>query len=353
MKISKVIGYGLSSPTKSDFVYYGYQNTIKNIGIVEVHTECGYVGYGETYAGVYCAELIEPCIKYLEQFFIGRELFEVDIDNLPFIGRSGLLKCIYSGIDVAMHDIELKSKNQLFQLSNKVTKTYASNGSGLFSPEQIEKDVKDIVELGYDAYKMRIGVQSKEIDLKRLEAARKHLGDRELMVDAIMGTNPNKWSLLEAHKWSRDLEQFNVSWLEEPFKPTDISKYTTLNQSSNIPIAGGEALNTFDEFCAYKDEKAVNIIQPDVTNCGGIKECEKLSKIFPPETIAMHVWGSRLALNANAHFAYKHDVAYLEVPMMELEINDYTLSSLGFGVEIPPKIKYKYKLQPQVNFTIL
>ena len=53
MKITKVIGYGLSSPLKeSNFVYYGYQNNIKNIGIIEVHTDTGLVGFGETYAGV-------------------------------------------------------------------------------------------------------------------------------------------------------------------------------------------------------------------------------------------------------------------------------------------------------------
>ena len=58
MKISKVIGYGLSSPVKGGHTYYGYQSDNKNIGIIEVHTDNGLIGYGETYAGVYCAELI-------------------------------------------------------------------------------------------------------------------------------------------------------------------------------------------------------------------------------------------------------------------------------------------------------
>mgnify|MGYP001354626115 CR=1 FL=1 len=68
MKITKVIGYGLSSPVKSKFTYYGYQTNIKNIGIIEVHTDNGLVGFGETYAGVYCADLIEPTVKFLERF---------------------------------------------------------------------------------------------------------------------------------------------------------------------------------------------------------------------------------------------------------------------------------------------
>ena len=70
MKITKVIGYGLSSPVKSKFTYYGYQTNIKNIGIIEVHTDNGLVGFGETYAGVYCAELVEPTVKYLENYLM-------------------------------------------------------------------------------------------------------------------------------------------------------------------------------------------------------------------------------------------------------------------------------------------
>ena len=55
MKIKRVIGYGLSSPFQNSS-YLGYLDNsgLKNIGIIEVHTECGLVGFGETYAGVYC-----------------------------------------------------------------------------------------------------------------------------------------------------------------------------------------------------------------------------------------------------------------------------------------------------------
>ena len=37
-------------------------------------------------------------------------------------------------------------------------------------------------------------ILTQNIDLKRLESARKYLGEGNLMVDAIMGTNPIKWN---------------------------------------------------------------------------------------------------------------------------------------------------------------
>ena len=77
MKIKKIIGYGLSSPFQNS-TYLGYLNNsgLKNIGIVEVHTDTGLIGYGETYAGVYCAELIESNTKFLEKFIVG-----MDVEN--------------------------------------------------------------------------------------------------------------------------------------------------------------------------------------------------------------------------------------------------------------------------------
>ena len=357
MKINKVIGYGLTSPVINGHVYYGYQSDTKNIGIIEVHTDSGIIGYGETYAGIYCVELIESTVKYLESYLIGKDIDNVDIlNNIPYIGRSGLIKCISSGIDIAIYDILSKSKNMsLYEYlggANEIH-TYASNGSAIFTPEQIEKDVKSILDLGYTSYKMRIGLQDKDVDMQRLYTARKHLGSCDLMVDAIMGTNPNKWDYNTALQWSKDLEQFNVYWLEEPFTPTDISKYTSLRSDSNVLIAGGEALNQMLEFDLYKDTQAVDIIQPDVTNSGGIKECAEIVNKFGNDNTAMHVWGSQVAINANEHFAKAYNVKFLEIPMMELEINDHIKGDeLGIGIDISDKIKSKYRLKSKINFEI-
>ena len=336
MKISKVIGYGLSSPVKGGHTYYGYQSDTKNIGIVEVHTECGMVGFGETYAGVYCAELIEPTVKYLESYLIGSEVSSIDVlNNIPYIGRSGLIKCISSGIDIALHDIISKAQGvPLYEYlggDNEIPE-YASNGSAVFTPEQIEQDVKMILDKGYTSYKMRIGLQDKDIDLQRLSIARECLGSHTLMVDAIMGTNPTKWDFETALKWTNELEMFDTYWLEEPFIPTDAYTYARLRSKSNISIAGGEALNQMLEFNLYKDIHAVDIIQPDVTNSGGTRDC---------------------AANANKHFAKAFDVSYLEVPMMELQINDEIQSeNIGIGIYISDKVKDKYMLNKSKNFKL-
>lgn len=359
MKITKVIGYSLSSPFKSDTKYFGYNELIKNIGIVEVHTNTGVVGYGETYSGVYCSELVSPVVKYLNTFLIGKNVYEFfNINQLPFIGRSGLIKSVFSGVEIAIYDIisktENKSLSQYLNKSQSDFKTYASNGSAMFSPTEINNDVSRIVDMGFDSYKMRIGVQNKKIDLKRLESARNNLGsDKVLMVDAIMGSNPNTWDYSTAKEWARELKNFDVLWLEEPFIPSDVNSYSKLRHEVDVKIAGGESLNESMEFELYKNLNAVDIIQPDITNGGGIRECLNVVNKFGNSNTAIHVWGSQIALNVSREFSKAVGVFYLEVPMMNLEINDLIKTSeAGIGIHISDDVKLKYMSNSSYNFKI-
>ena len=125
MKIKKLLGYGLSSPFQNSS-YLGYLNSngLKNIGIVEVHTECGIIGYGESYAGVYRAELMSSVIEYLSQFLIGMDVDTRQVHNkifsIPYVGRNGLLASISSAINVALYDIIGKKENKpIYKLLSK------------------------------------------------------------------------------------------------------------------------------------------------------------------------------------------------------------------------------------------
>ena len=75
--------------------------------------------------------------------------------------------------------------------------------------------------------------------------------------------------------------------------------------------------------------------------------------MFKPENVAMHVWGSQISINANYHIAQACGVKFLEIPMMELEINDYIdQEGPGIGINITEDIKQKYKLKNRVNFKL-
>ena len=375
MVISDIIGYGLSSAcTNKDSKYLGYldNSSLKNIGFVEVITENGITGVGETYAGVYCAELIPPVISFFKKMLIEKEISNHEeissiIFNIPYVGRNGLFSSIASAVNIAILDIISKQKSiplhELFTDSPKESvATYASNGSSTLSPSQIEEDVKSILDLGFVSYKMRVGYQDWNIDLKRVETARESLGNNKLMIDAIMGTLNKPWDTTTAFKRLTALTSFSPYWLEEPLHPTNIIGMSELN--CHFPIAGGEALSGKSEFDQYLKNNAVTFIQPDATHCGGFKQCLEVISNF--KRTALHVWGSSAALLANLHIAIASEVEFIEYPMMQLMISEELLveplrwngsrllapTQPGLGIKLTDEIKTKYKLVSDSNYRI-
>jgi L-alanine-DL-glutamate epimerase-like enolase superfamily enzyme len=375
MIIKDIIGYGLSSPCIDESVrYLGYlgNSNLKNIGIIEVHTDSGHVGIGETYAGVYAAEVIEPTVSFLKQRLIGMEVANYHdvsdaIYRIPYIGRSGLFSSISSAIDIALLDIvsRVEEKPIYKYLNNegiKSVRAYASNGSSMFTPNQIKDDVISIKNMGFTAYKMRVGYQDWDSDIKRIEAAKNELENNDIMFDSIMGTLKEPWSQNFAEKRIMEMMQFQPKWIEEPVHPENIEAMSYLNRE--FPIAGGEALTGLKEFMEYKKSKCVTFAQPDATHCGGITKCLSIVNMFPRN--ALHVWGSSAAFMANLHVALASNVEIIEYPMMRLEVSkeiqEYKLEwdgdkimppeHPGLGIKITEEVKRKYKLVRDSNYII-
>jgi len=377
IKISEVNGFSLSSPYGAGYVL-GQPAGVKSIGFVEVITESGLKGIGETYAGVYSPELIEPITQFLSSFVVGHTVGDDEVipnlAEIPFIGRNGILRSIASAIDIALWDLrgkilELPVSHLLSSEPKNYVDVYASSGSAALSPEEIQNDVADILNNGHTAYKMRIGYQDWMTDLERVEVARNILGKADLMVDAIMGTLRPKWDTSTAIKRASELQKFNLRWLEEPIFPDDIYALAEVRQNSQIPIAAGEAYSGWGEFQNLLACNAVDVLQFDATHSGGISACVSLATEAKMNKLdsAVHVWGSAAAISSNAHLALAcHDIGILEVPMVHLEITDkmwieaplikngvYQASGLpGIGVELSDNIKNEYKFIPNSGYQL-
>ena len=369
-RVIDIRGYGLSSPYGSRNAL-GHALKLKSIGIIEVITDNGITGLGETYAGVYAPEMIKPAIEFLKPFVIGKDVLDIDqihhkLSQIPFLGRNGFLLSVSSAINIALWDILGKLSNQpvwklLTKKSRKKVRLYASSGSSVFTPQEIISDVQKISEDGYTAYKMRVGYQNWSDDLSRVEAAFKKLNGADLMIDAIMGTLDPPWDTETAISKSFELDQFKPFWLEEPLHPNNLEGLKKMHGVSPIPIATGEALTGKFEFNQYLDSGALDYIQPDVTHSGGISAVVDIVQHAQKNKIktALHVWGGAVAIAANAHLAIAcEQIDILEMPMMQLDITkDMFLVPLnicdgylnapeepGLGVRLTDEMKHKYKL---------
>ena len=330
MKIIDINGFALSS-AYGDGDNFGQPLGVKSIGLVEIKTDSNIDGIGETYSGVYTPELISILINQIKPALIGKDPLNInEIYNslqIPFISNNGLYKSIISAVDIALWDIKGKSLNKpiaelLNESFDKTVKVYASGGSVAMSPKQICKDIEKVRDKGFTAYKMRVGYQKWEKDLERVKAAKEILNENNnLMVDAIMGTL-NSWDLSTASEKEFQLREYNLTWLEEPLQPENFLDYKSLKINSKTPIALGEAFTGINEFESYITNNCMDVLQPDVTHCGGYTGAMKILNLVEKYElpISMHVWGSPIALLANLHFSLAFNpVEWLEIPQVKLQ----------------------------------
>ena len=135
MKITNVDGYCLSSPY-GDGKAFGQPLGVKSIGIVEIRTSDGLVGIGETYSGVYVAELIKATVKFIESIIVGMNPLNIDdvynSMNIPFVGMNGFIRSVIGAVEMALWDIKGKVSGQpvhkLLGGNQDRVHTYASGG---------------------------------------------------------------------------------------------------------------------------------------------------------------------------------------------------------------------------------
>lgn len=82
-----------------------------------------------------------------------------------------------------------------------------------------------------------------------------------------------------AIKTAKAMEEYGVYWIEEPFSPDDLDAYRRLADSTHIHIAGGEEVGTAYEYQELLDKRCVDILQPDLSRCGGITVARKLTDL--------------------------------------------------------------------------
>ena len=82
-----------------------------------------------------------------------------------------------------------------------------------------------------------------------------------------------------------------------------------------LPIAAGEVLTRRQAFLPWIERRAVDIIQPDATKCGGLSEARRIAWMADDHGIQMvsHGWNTAVGLAADLHLAAAMPVArYVE-----------------------------------------
>ena len=91
--------------------------------------------------------------------------------------------------------------------------------------------------------------------------------------------------------------------MEEPFEPDEYEAYAELADAVDIRVTAGEQDATWWGFRELIDRAHVDLVQPDVTRCGGITETLRIAELAHSqgkETVP-HAWKSGIIKAASLH----------------------------------------------------
>jgi len=373
MLITDVRPVALTAPYGMD----GAQTALRSAVFVEVETEDGVVGVGETYLGVYMPEVAVETIRFFAEHFVGRD--SRNINRLwrdaqwisSYVGRTGPTVMVLGAIECALWDLEGKRQGvPLHALLGGAVHdrlpVYASGGVPTFSIDQLVENARSVVDAGFSGFKMRalpVAYQP-QVEAERAIAVREVLGpDILLAVDAVQNFNLAPWSIKQVLRLLDALAPADLAWAEEFLPPFDPAPYAQLRERTDVHISGGEGITTARTFAEWLEAGAFDIAQPDPTIVGGISEARRVCETAALHNVrvAMHVWGSGPTLMANYHLGFTMPNCFiLEMPVMQNPLDTETLvepirlvdghveppTAPGLGVVLTDEVKARYPYQP-------
>lgn len=293
--------------------------------VLVIYADGDVTGYGSCFTSgklvTGSVELLWPMLK--GQSAVEPERLSESLHQASFWqGRGGAVTHAISGIDLALWDIMGKVCGQPVSrlLGGNHRNRIKPYGSILFDePEVLARTLEDTVARGFRAIKMGwrpFGRRDRAFDELLIQTARRTVGDDvELMVDA--GGSEQFWP--HGTNWARNtavmLADYDIVWFEEALPPDDIDGFVELTKHSPVPISGGEVLTRRQSFLPYLQQRAFDIVQPDVTKCGGLSEFRRIAQAAQDNNVQVvpHGWNTAVGLAADLQIsAFLPNARYVE-----------------------------------------
>ncbi|MFE2162266.1 mandelate racemase/muconate lactonizing enzyme family protein [Streptomyces lydicus] len=299
----------LTAPISDAKVLTGRQKPLTEVALVfaRIVTDAGYEGLGFGYAkraggpGLYAhARETAPELLGEDPSDIGR-LWQKLLWAGASMGRSGLAVQAIAAFDIALWDLKARRAGlplaKLLGAHRSAVPCYNTSGGFLSAPiEQVLDNADAALARGIGGIKIKVGQPDTTADLRRVQVVREHLGaDTALMVDANQ-----QWDRATAQRFGRTLEQFRLTWIEEPLDAHDAEGHAALAASLDTPVATGEMLTSAEEHTRLIDAGAADFVQPDAPRVGGITPFLRVMALADHKALSL---APHFAMEVHLHLA--------------------------------------------------
>ena len=365
----------------------------KSTAVVRVITDDGRVGVGESLLGYFLPEAVPVFVEYFAPLVVGEDprdteaLWERMYKSSFYWGRKGAGLAVLSAIDIALWDLKAQAADvPLYRLLGGLARdrilVYASGGGSMPTLDETVRKVQTYAGLGYGAAKIAIASgahrgydarlgnlyrrlptsQIAELAGEKFRVLRETMGPEFELLTQSAGMVP--FALRETVRMADAVAPYGLLFYEEPMVYENLAGYVNLRHSTRVSIAGGESLSGLNEFETLLAAGAVDIVQPDVTYCGGITAALRIVAVARAHhaRIAFHLGGSfgpGMAASLHLSLATRDAIILERVPattQVQADLCDWPLELvdghfvapdvLGLGIGLTDEHLRRYRFVP-------
>ncbi len=281
--------------------------------IIEVETEDGVIGLGESYGTrklIDAVEKLAPNLRGIEVTDLNALWAQAKgsvVGNLQgYMGQEALLPRVVAAVEVAMWDALGKALNlRVCDLLGGQVRDRVPFSAYLFykfaghagqqpddwgevlTPEQLVHEAGRFIETyGFDAIKLKAGILEPEAEIAGLEALRAAFPDAPLRIDPNGG-----WTVETTLKLLPRLEGL-IEYLEDP--TVGIDGNARVAAATDIPLATNMYVVADGHLPPNMAQDAFQVILSDHHYWGGLKASHDLGRIC-------EIWGLGLSMHSNSH----------------------------------------------------
>jgi galactonate dehydratase len=327
-----------------------YLDELPNLLWVQVKTDQGLIGLGETFFG---ADAVEAHVhEFIAPYLLGKNPLEIErhahrMTGYAGRGGSGAEMRATSAVDVALWDLWGQYSNQpIYQMlggasrdkvrvyntcagykyvrkaAAQVTENFGIETATIQGPyEDLDGFLNTADELAQSLLEMGItgmkiwpfdfaaeasgGTYISNEDLKMailpFEKIRKAVGDKM----EIMCELHSLWNVPTAKRICRALKDYNLTWIEDPVRMDHQGNVGKITAASDTPIAVGELLGGRAQFRDLIEKADLGLVIMDIVWGGGLTEARKVAAYCDAHSLPFtgHDCTGPVALAASTHMA--------------------------------------------------
>lgn len=323
MRIARVGATPLSVPVTLDAAGIDKKASV-SVCLVEVETDDGLTGHGLTAITeeeVVAAAVNEIVAKNIpgEDPLAHERIWEKLYWLLSPRGQTGYASHAIAAVDVALWDLKGKLLGQpvwrLLGAARSTVPVYTTFGFGAYNRDELAAAAKWWVARGHKRLKMVVGhhgLQRRDAprpleeviaeDARRVRAVRDAVGKEiDLHVDANCSLD-----VFHAARLARSLEEFELSFFEEPVKENDIPSLLSLRKQTRMPLAAGQNEGLAWRFRDLMASRCIDIAQPNVVIGGGFTQCLRIAGMASAFNLPIANGGAWPFHNMHLHAGLAH-----------------------------------------------